>query len=139
MIGFLCLVALAADKPAGDSKTDRKVSSLVGTWEMVSAKYGDATEFSPPPSERKSLKFITPTHFIWVWIDPNKKVTNSMGGTCTHEGDSYIEKPEFAAEGMEAYLGKAQKFTAKVEGDKWTQSGELSDGMKLEEIWQRVK
>jgi hypothetical protein len=138
-IGFLCLVAFAADKPVSDSKAERKISPLVGTWELVSEKWDTATEFTPPPAERKSLKFITPTHFIWVWVDPKKKITNSMGGTYTHEGDSYIENPEFAAEGMEAYVGKAQKFTAKIEGDKWTHSGVLSEGQKLVEIWQRVK
>ena len=92
------------------------------------------------PPERKSLKFITPTHFIWVWVDPKtKKISNSMGGTYKLEGDSYVETPEFAFEGMETYVGKPQKFTAKVEGDKWTHSGVLSEGQKLEEIWRKVK
>lgn len=137
VLGVLCLVTIAADKP---SSTDNQISPLIGTWEMVSEKWGDAEEFTAPPEERKALKFITPTHFVWVHIDPKtKKITNSMGGTYKRSGDSYVEIPEFAFEGMEAYVGKEQKFTAKVEGDKWTQSGVLSPGQKLEEIWQRVK
>jgi hypothetical protein len=40
---------------------------------------------------------------------------------------------------MEAYLGKQQKFTAKVDGDKWVHSGVLSQGQKLEENWKRAK
>jgi hypothetical protein len=40
---------------------------------------------------------------------------------------------------MKAYLGKKQEFTIKIDGDKLTQSGKLSDGMKIEEVWQRVK
>ena len=36
-------------------------------------------------------------------------------------------------------LGKEQVFTISVEGDKLVQSGKLSDGQKIEEIWQRVK
>ncbi len=62
-----------------------------------------------------------------------------MGGTYKHDGDSYIETIEFAFEGREAYLGKEQKFTAKLDGDKWTHSALLSEGQKLEEIWKRVK
>ena len=41
--------------------------------------------------------------------------------------------------GMEPYLGKKQVFTIKIDGDKLFQSGQLSDGLKIEEIWQRVK
>jgi len=136
-LGLACLVALAADKPAAPEK---KASPLVGTWELVSERWGDAKEFTAPPADRKSLKFITPTHFIWVWTDPKtKKISNSMCGTYKHDGDSYTETIEFAFEGMEAYLGKEQKFTAKLDGDKWTHSGVLSEGQTLEEIWKRVK
>jgi hypothetical protein len=74
------------------------------------------------------------------WTDPKtRKISNSIGGTYKHKGDSYTETIEFAFEGMEAYLGKEQKFTAKVDGDKWTHSGVLSEGQKLEEIWKRVR
>jgi len=97
-------------------------------------------DFTPIGDDLKALKFITPTHFIWTHFDPKtKKIGNSMGGTYTCEGDTYIETPQFAYEGMETYLGKAQKFTVKIEGDKLTQSGELSDGLKIQEIWKRVK
>lgn len=136
-LGILCLAALGADKQL---KPVRKATTLVGTWELVSEKWNDAREFTAPPAERKSLKFITPTHFIWVWVDPKtKKISNSMGGTYKLEGDSYVETVEFAFGGMEAYVGKQQKFTAKLEGDKWTHSGVLSGGQKLEEIWRKVK
>lgn len=136
-LGILCLAALGADKK---SEPSNKETPLVGTWELISEKWGDAKEFTAPPPERKSLKFITPTHFVWVWVDPKtKKISNSMGGRYKLEGDSYEETPEFAFEGMEAYVGKQQKFTAKVEGDKWTHSGVLSEGQKLEEIWKKVK
>ncbi|PYJ86984.1 MAG: hypothetical protein DME22_03145 [Verrucomicrobia bacterium] len=129
--------ALAADKQSG---SDKNASPIVGTWELVSEKWGDAKEFTDPPAERKSIKFITPTHWIWVWVDPKtKKITNSMGGTYKYAGDSYIEIPEFAFEGMGSYVGKEQKFTVKIEGDKWIHSGVLSAGQKLEEIWKRVK
>jgi hypothetical protein len=34
---------------------------------------------------------------------------------------------------------KPQKFTIKVDADKLFQSGALSDGLKIEENWERVK
>jgi hypothetical protein len=40
---------------------------------------------------------------------------------------------------MEAYLGKKQAFKIKIDGDKLFQAGQLSDGLKIEEVWQRVK
>jgi hypothetical protein len=136
-LGILCLAALGADK---QSEPDKQATPLVGTWELVLEKWNDAKEFTGPSAERKSLKFITPTHFIWVHVDPTtKKISNSMGGTYKLKGDSYVETVEFAFEGMEAYVGKEQKFTAKLEGDKWTHSGVLSGGQKLEEIWRKVK
>ena len=36
-------------------------------------------------------------------------------------------------------LGKKQSFTIREEGDELRQSGQLSDGTKIEEKWQRVK
>lgn len=136
-IGVLGLVSWAADKAA---TPDKNTPSLVGTWEMTMQKYGDAKELTPVSDDHKSLKFVTGTHFIWVWVDPKtKKITTSMGGRCQQKGDAYIETPEFATEGMEAYLGKEQKFTAKLEGDQWTHSGQLSEGQKIEEVWKRVK
>jgi hypothetical protein len=40
---------------------------------------------------------------------------------------------------MDTYLGQKQTFTVKVEGDRLLQSGTLSDGLNIAEIWQRVK
>lgn len=140
-LATLWLVSVSMDAAENKaSNTSPASPTLAGTWEMVSVKYGDATEFTETPKDLRATKFITPTHFIWVHVDPKtKKISNSMGGTYSFRDGQYIETPEFAFEGMEAYIGKAQKFTAKIEGDKWIHSGVLSDGMKLEEIWQRVK
>jgi hypothetical protein len=52
---------------------------------------------------------------------------------------AYTETIEFAGEGLDAYLGKPQVFTIKIDGDKLSQSGKLSDGTEIREIWQRLK
>ena len=51
----------------------------------------------------------------------------------------YTETIDYAGEGMTDYFGKKQSFTIRVEGDKLHQTGQLSDGTKVEEVWQRVK
>jgi hypothetical protein len=41
--------------------------------------------------------------------------------------------------GKSLCLGKKQSFTIHIEGDELRQSGQLSDGTKIEEKWQQVK
>ena len=129
---FACPLA-AQEKAASDGKH-------LGTWKLVSTKYGTATDFTKRGEESVRLKLITATHFTWVEVEnSSKKVVASAGGKYTMSGATYTETIDFAGDGMEAFLGKPQKFTVKVEGDKLTQSGELSNGLKIEEIWERMK
>jgi hypothetical protein len=112
----------------------------LGTWQLVSTKYGDATDFTDYPKDRARLKMITATHFNWVDYETNtKKVSSSAGGRYNLNGGVYSETIEFVGDGMETYLGKKQEFTIKIDGDKLVQSGQLSDGLKIEEIWKRIK
>jgi type 1 glutamine amidotransferase len=113
---------------------------IVGTWKLVSTKYGDAPEHTPYNGPSTRNKIINPTHFVWVEVEPSShKLLSSAGGKYILTGNSYTETIDFAGSGMEEYAGKPQKFTVRVEGDKLTQSGELSDGLKIEEVWERVK
>jgi hypothetical protein len=115
--------------------------TLVGTWQLVSFKYGDATKWLDAPNTQRRIKHITGTHFTWVAYDvASGKVQSMAGGTyMLNEGGAYTESIEYAGEGMTDYLGKKQSFNIRVEGDKLHQSGQLSDGTKVEEVWQRVK
>ena len=134
-LGFLSLSALqAADK------SEASTSSHLGTWRLLSTKYGEATEFTNYPDTSKRLKLITATHFTWVEVEnANKMVRSSAGGTYTFNSGEYTETIEFAGEGMEAFLGKPQKFSIRIDGDTLHQSGQLSNGLKIEEKWTRVK
>ena len=139
---FFILLVLCALIPysVGQQKAEGTVDKHLGTWKLVSTKYGDTKEFEKYPESSNRLKLITGTHFTWLEINVNtKKVLASAGGRYTLSGNTYTETIEFAGEGMEAYLGKAQKFTIKVDGDKLFQSGDLSDGLHIEENWERVK
>ena len=128
--------AVSADK----QRAAKEAGGPVGTWQLVSTKYGDAKEFSDYPAERVRLKLITATHFTWLdYPAGSKKISSAAGGPYSLDGDTYTETIEFVGEGMESYLGKKQTFKIKVEGDKLSQSGQLSDGLKIEEVWRRVK
>ena len=133
IVGF---TAVSADK----EKPAKVAAGLAGTWQLVSTKYGDAKEFTDYPADRVRLKLITATHFTWLdYPADSKKIASAAGGSYTLDADAYTESVEFVGEGMESYLGKKQTFKVKVEGDKLTQSGQLSDGLKIEEVWRRLK
>jgi hypothetical protein len=125
-----------------DVRTGKPLSALLshlGAWQLVSYKYGDAVKWEDAPPDQRRVKLITDTYFTWVAYDASGKVQSMAGGKCTYNEGAYTETIEYAGEGMTAYLGKKQSFTIRVEGDKLHQSGQLSDGMKIEEVWQRVK
>ena len=135
VVGLACTVALVAQQQPAKGG-----GSHLGTWTPVSTKYGDAKDFSDFPKDRQRLKMITATHFLWVEYDTKtKKVLSSAGGPYSLRDGAYTETIEFVGDGMEPYLAKKQVFTIKIDGDKLFQSGQLSDGLKIEEIWQRAK
>ncbi len=139
ILGTAAALALAAALP-GAEKPPKDTGSHLGTWRLVSTKYGDAKEFSDVSQSGPHLKMLTSNRFIWVIYNSKTKLVGvSMGGSYRLEGSNYTESVEFLfPEGMKIYLGKEQVFTIRVEGDRLFQSGNLSDGQNIEEIWQRV-
>src|SRR6516164_47632 len=89
---FVVIVALAvpaslrAEEPKGAAKPEQK---LVGTWKLVSAKYG-GNEFKFPEGTTM-IKHVTPAQFMWVTYDKDGKVTQAAGGPYTLQGDDYAE------------------------------------------------
>jgi hypothetical protein len=139
ILGTAAALAFTAALPGAERPQKDAVSHL-GTWRLVSAKYGNAKEFSDVSNQGPHLKMLTADRFIWVIYDSKTKlVALSMGGSYSLQGSNYTETVEFyLPEGMKVYLGKEQVFTIRVEGDRLYQSGKLSDGQNIEEIWQRV-
>lgn len=112
----------------------------LGTWQLASFKYGtDQPGFTDYPQDRRRLKLITATHFTWVdFGTATKRITGTAGGTYTLNGNTYTESIDFGL-GMDTYFGQKHTFTIRVEGDTFFLSGTLADGLKIEEVWQRVK
>jgi hypothetical protein len=130
------------DARVWDVATGKPVAPLnhEGTWQLVSFRYGEATIWSNVPEGQRRIKLINQTHFSWVQYEVSSGKAQTMaGGTYTLKQGAYTEAIEYAGEGMTEYLGKSQLFTLRVEGDRLHQSGRLSDGTQIEEVWQRVK
>ena len=127
-------IALAAVFPAlsQTNGSGAKKSHLDGTWELVSGQQ--------LPKGARDIKIISGGHFIFVAYDTEKgKPLYTGGGTYVLNGSSYSEHIDFASDEISTGLvGKDQRFTVKVDGDTFTQTGTLSNGKGLSETWKRV-
>jgi len=124
----------AANRPE-DAKSDNK---LVGTWKLVSGNYGG--QASTPPEGVTTLKHVTPTQFMWASYEKDGKITRAAGGGYTIKGDAYEETPEYGmGEDFNLIKGKPQTFKWKIEGNKWYHNGKLSNGLTIDEVWERLE
>ncbi len=124
---------LAADETKGEA-----AGKLVGTWKMVSAMYG-GREYRFPEGTT-TLKHVTPTQFMWASYDADGRVTRAAGGGYTLAGEEYEETPEYGLSAdFEVIRGKPQSFRCKVDGSRWHHDGKLSNGLTIDEVWERVE
>jgi hypothetical protein len=133
---FLLYGALRAQDPP---KKNEAAGGVIGTWKMISAKYGG--EEADLTKTEITLKHVTPVSFLWVTYDSEtKQVLRMAGGTYTLKGEQYVERPQYGlGEDFEQIREKAHAFTLKIEGDTWHHNGALADGLKIDEVWERVK
>ena len=141
IIGVVLIATLAVAIGLRAQQAPEKSSgSLLGTWQLASFKYGtNQPGFTDASKDQCRIKLITETHYTWVEYDvATKKVNGSAGGTYSLNGNTYTESKDFGL-GMDRYLGQKHAYTIQVDGDKLYLSGSLSDGLKIEENWRRVK
>lgn len=107
-------------------------SQVDGTWELVSGQQ--------LPKGTVDIKIISGEHFVFVAYDTETgKALYTGGGTYTLNGSSYTELVAFASDAIAPGLvGKDQPFTLKLDRDTFTQTGTLSNGRALSEVWKRV-
>jgi hypothetical protein len=145
LIGLTLLLAGVLAHAAPNEPDTR--GNLVGSWRLVSATYGNPGGkegrdwIHYVPEGMVHLKHITPTHFTVVTYEvPTKKVTIVGGGRYSLRDGAYKETVEFAmGRTLPELLGKEQSFSLKLEGDRWTHSGTLTNGQRIEEVWELVK
>ncbi len=136
---ILGLAVTTSTARAGEAKGDpQSANKLVGTWKLVSAKYGgEEHKFDEGTT---TVKHVTPSQFMWASYDKDGKVTRAAGGGYTLKGDVYEETPTYGlSEDFGVIKGKAQTFKWKVEGNKWYHNGKLSNGLTIDEVWERVE
>ena len=135
LAGLVSSSRLAADETKGE---DAAAGKLVGTWKLVSAKYSGRE--NDLPTRLTTLKHMTPTHYMWATYDRDGQVTRTAGGPYTLKGETMESTPEYGmSSDFEVIRGKRQSYTVKVEGRRFFQSGTLSNGVTLEEVWERVE
>jgi hypothetical protein len=135
VVAFLAAAA-AADEPKGDAKADS--NKLIGTWKLVSAKYGGKE--SKLPEGTTTLKPITPAQMMWLSYDKDGKMIRAAGGSYTLKGDDFTDTPEYGmGSDFDVVKGMTHTFKCKVEGNKWFHTGKLASGLEIEEVWERVE
>jgi hypothetical protein len=112
-------------------------NALVGSWRMVASKYGEQ-EFTFPAGTTV-VKLVTPTQYMLAIYDAEGKVSRATGGDYTLKDDRYEETPRYStSDGFERMKDKPQVLTTRIEGDRWLYRGKLTNGMVIEEVWERV-
>lgn len=134
IVSLFAAFPYAHQQPAG-SKT---CASLVGTWRITAAKYG-GKESNVSARTTTTLKHITPAQFMWVTYGPDGNITRSAGGAYTLAGETYKETPEYGiGSDFEVVKGETHVFTCRIDEPRWYNSGALSNGMPIDEVWERV-
>jgi len=114
-------------------------TAFIGTWKLVSAKYGGVE--SDLAQQLTMFKHITDTHFTWVRVEPQTgEVVAAAGGTYSVEGDTYSETPAYGMGApFQVIRDKTHAFKVTIEGTRWHHTGALADGLTIEEVWERVE
>jgi hypothetical protein len=113
-------------------------SKIIGTWKLVSYKYGD-NDMKQTPDSIQKIKLITQTTFTWVkYSAKDKNITNSAGGTYIWKDDNYIENLAFGLK-MTGFIDKMQIYKIKIDDQNMQITGELSNNLKIVENWKKVE
>jgi hypothetical protein len=139
LAAVVSLTAAAAPAPADEPKGGASAgNALVGTWRLVTAKYGGKEHRFPDGTT--TLKHVTPTQFMWVSHDQDGKIWRTAGGGYTIRGTVYEETPGYGmSSDFGVIRGKAQTFAWKLDGNRWLHTGKLSNGLTIDEVWERVE
>ena len=110
---------------------------LQGSWTLKSAVYtkADGSKINISAQDLQSIKVLSKQHFSFVTADKNGNFSSALAGSYQIKGDSYQETPESGS--VPAMLHKTYHFKARLEGKLWFHSG-MEDGVKIEEVWQRL-
>lgn len=106
------------------------VRDLTGAWELV----------EPHDPALRQVKLLTADHFTWVtYRRATGEVIAVGGGTWSCDDAGYVETVLYATDNVARDLvGLAQHFTVERRDDLWRHQGDLTNGARVSEVWQRV-
>ena len=111
-------------------------SNIIGTWKMVVEK----PLHMGASMKEVHIKTISKTHFPWVsYLQKDKMINNPAGGQYELNNGVYTEYVDFATQGMNDHVGKANRFKVKIKNGQMTISGTLYGGRKLHQVWSQIK
>jgi hypothetical protein len=106
LVGLIPSGRLPADETQGK---DAAAGKLVGTWKLVSAKYGGRE--SDLPNQLTTLKHMTPVHYMWVSHGEDGKVIRTAGGPYSFDGETIVSTPEYGMSAdFEPIRGRIQSY-----------------------------
>ena len=126
-------------KPAPPAEVQE---GLEGAWRLVAFKNGTSKEFSKMPEGSQNIKIITGGRLVWT-STKDGTIVRAATGTYAVLDDKYTELYEHVLDDNDKWLvGPEQKFTWKIEGNKWHHIGVLKSDtgqVAISEIWERVR
>ena len=123
----LVLLLTALTAVLGGCNKKQPDSSIIGTWELVSATTTEKdTSFSTFDPTHKMIKIINPTHFAFLnhASNPPKNSSNAFtggGGTYTLADSIYTEHLDYYVD--KAWEKNKFEFVVKISGDTLVQKG----------------
>ena len=105
---------------------------LDGTWELLCGQ--------PLPKGARDIKMLSGGNFMFAAYDTQTgKPLYAAGGTYVLDGSCYTEHMDFASDKIgTGLIGKDQSFVVEMDRDTFTQTGTLTNGKLLSEVWKRL-
>lgn len=133
-----CVFGASCNKHPRDNH-NKAGNPFIGTWELVSAIH-DGSESNL--SNRYTIhKHITPTHFIWVWVDPNTEtIEMSCSGTYSFTEKTFTGQTTYGyGRVFRNNRNKTNTLSWRIDENKWYHEGRLENEAIIKEVWQRVE
>jgi len=150
---FFFMLFLAACGSARDEVVDEAYGDLTGTWSLSSLDLGDSTFRAGDHPNIIIQKYLTNTHFAWLYYDSDAdRMIGMAGGTYTVQEDQYIELIDYNLPSGSNRLGQTQVYNYERDGGEWLctgfeqmyrfepQKGEIvpMDSISLEQRWSMI-
>lgn len=124
---------------------------VLGAWELITYREGDAPTAMEYPDFIKYMKLITPTHFVWIkYNGEGDEVFEAGGGTYNLSADKYTESIQMMYPPGSETVGSDIEFTYSLDSGKWNHMGYVNrvnvnkedspnENLLIDEVWMRVK